>query len=400
MKAKPTQRKIPSTPEIIDNSLVNENSSRTGEVNGRKHPPRKADDLDTMSRTVTLGLSAKAVTAFIACFLCICIFALALRAAEDRAHLATHSIRGRILLSSSDQSAPVKVSLSRNAGEPQTKQEQKLGYDGSFSYKDLPAGKYLLTIESPDLPTIVRAVELKDSIASTVAFLTIRIGKDGSATIHEAVTEDTGKESFEPEDSPTQVSKKAFKEFQKAAEEGARGNHAGAVGYLKKAIAEQPNYFEAYNNLGVQYQKLNRLQDAVEAYSKAAALRSQSIRPQINLGTVYLNLGQVDTAIQHFQTALDLNLNSVPAHLGLGQAFFQKKDLASAEEHLETATRIDPRGTKQAFLLLIQIQIVSRKYDRAQNFLAAMAQFFPNDPDVSRLSASLHDLSDNPSIKP
>src|SRR5262249_2457631 len=159
---------------------------------------------------------------------------------------------------------------------------------------------------------------------------------------------------------------------------------------LRKAVAQEPNYFEAYNNLGVQYQKLNRWQDAVEAYSKAAALRGQSIRPQVNLGIVYLNLGQVDAAIQHFQTALDLNWNSVPAHLGLGQAFFQKKDLASAEEHLETATRIDPRGTKQAFLLLIQIQIVSRKYDRAQNFLAAMAQFFPNDPDASRLSASLH----------
>src|SRR5262249_43230060 len=157
--------------------------------------------------------------------------------------------------SSSDQSPRLKVSLCRNAAEPQIMQEQKLGYDGAFSYKDLPAGKYSLTIESTDLPTIVRSIELKDSMVPTVTFLTIRIGNDGSATIHEAVTQDTGKESFEPEDTPTQVSKKAFKEFQKAVEESTAGNHLGAVEHLRKAIAEEPNYFEAYNNLGVQYQK-------------------------------------------------------------------------------------------------------------------------------------------------
>ena len=88
-------------------------------------------------------------------------------------------------------------------------------------------------------------------------------------------------------------------------------------------------------------------------------------------------------------------MSSVPAHLGLGQALFQKKDYDSAAEHLETATRLDSRGTKQAFMLLAQIHVLSKRYDRARYFLKAMAEFFPNDPEVSKLSQSLNYLSDN-----
>jgi len=317
-------------------------------------------------------------------------------ASEDRAHSTTHSIRGRILLGSSNRNVPIKVSLSRGGGISPATQDRTLGYDGAFLFENLSAGSYLLMIESQDLPTVARAVELKDSLTPKTIILTVRLAADGSATVQEAVRDATSNKSSEREDIPTSVSKKASKAFERATQENARGNNAGAIEYLKKAIAEAPNYFEAYNNLGAQYQKLKRWEEAIEAFSEAIALRDESLKPHINLGTIYLNLGQPDDAIKHFQSALSFDMNSAPAHLGLGQAFFQKRDYDSAGEHLETATRLDPRGSKQAFLLLIQTHLATKTYDRARNVLNAMVEFFPNDPDVTKLSQSLNYLPDNP----
>jgi tetratricopeptide (TPR) repeat protein len=317
----------------------------------------------------------------------------------NQVHSATHSIRGRIFLSSPNASAPLKVSLS-SAGEGNAvaKEERLLGYDRAFLYDHLTAGNYLLTIESQDLPTIARPIELKDSPTPRTVFLNIRLAGDGAATIQEVVKDSAA--GFEQEETPTQVPKKALQAFQKAAEESAKGNSAPAIGYLKKAIAEEPNYFEAYNNLGVQYQKLKRWEEAIEAFSKAIATRDHSAKPHINLGIIYLNLNQPDSAIQQYRRALELDMNSVPAHLGLGQALLQKKDYSAVEEHLETATRLDPRGTRQAFVLLIQIEILNKRYAQARYFLNVALDFFPDDPEFSNFSQSLNYLSHDPAVTP
>ena len=334
----------------------------------------------------------------VVCYLSVCILETTGLARNDEVHSPGHSIRGRILLNSPNRDVPIKVSLSGTSGNSVAKKETTLGYDRAFSYEDLAAGNYLLTIESQDLPTIARAVELKNSLTPKTVVLDVRLAADGSATIQEVVRDTNSKT---PErDTPTRVSKKALKAFEKAAEESARGNNALAIEYLRKAIAEEPTYFEAYNNLGSQYQKLKRWEEAIEALSKAIALRDQSLKPHINLGAVYLSLGQPDSAIKHFQSALELDMNSVPAHLGLGQAFVQKKDYDSAGEHLETATRLDPRQTKEAFMVLVQIHVLMKRYERARYFLNAMVGFFPNDPEVSKLAQSLNYLSDDLTTAP
>src|SRR5213593_4431479 len=85
-------------------------------------------------------------------------------ALEDRVHSAAHSIQGRRLLSSPNQNARIKVRLSKTTGRPDAREERTLGYEGTFSYENVTAGNYLITIESQDLPTIARAVELKGSL--------------------------------------------------------------------------------------------------------------------------------------------------------------------------------------------------------------------------------------------
>jgi Flp pilus assembly protein TadD len=55
---------------------------------------------------------------------------------------------------------------------------------------------------------------------------------------------------------------------------------------LKRAIALQPNYFHAYNDLGVLYMKLNRLDEAATALQQAIKINGKIYIPQLNLGIV------------------------------------------------------------------------------------------------------------------
>jgi tetratricopeptide (TPR) repeat protein len=59
-----------------------------------------------------------------------------------------------------------------------------------------------------------------------------------------------------------------------------------AVEPLKNAISLQPNYFHAYNDLGVLYMKLNKLDLAVDALRRAIKINDKIYLPQLNLGIV------------------------------------------------------------------------------------------------------------------
>lgn len=69
-----------------------------------------------------------------------------------------------------------------------------------------------------------------------------------------------------------------------------------AVAPLKQAISLQPDYFHAYNDLGVLYLKLNQLNQAAEALRSAIKLNERIYLPQLNLALVFNKLGKYNEA--------------------------------------------------------------------------------------------------------
>ena len=72
-----------------------------------------------------------------------------------------------------------------------------------------------------------------------------------------------------------------------------------------RAIAIKPDYAEAYNNLGVTYNKLGQLEQAVQAYEEALKIDPDYADAHNNLGILFKELGQLDKAIKSHEQAID-----------------------------------------------------------------------------------------------
>ena len=298
-----------------------------------------------------------------------------------------HALRGNVISLGNQPASHLRVELARSNGD--VIGDQTLGYDGKFAFEELPAGSYFLTLERENAATIGRTIEIKAYPTSKTVFLEIKLGQDSSASIREVVTEFSREDSRRQELTPTKVSKKALKAFTSAVVESERGNRVKAIEHLERAIREQPDYFEAHNNLGVQYQKLRQWPQAIQAFRRAIELRNDSAKPYLNLGITYLELGEFQSALENLESACKLENNSTLVHSTLGQLYFQKQNYVKAQEHLETATRLNPKEARSAFLLLVQLEIIHHDLNRARQYLEVIQHYFPNDPETLKLQETL-----------
>ena len=99
------------------------------------------------------------------------------------------------------------------------------------------------------------------------------------------------------------VPEKARKEVDKANEAMAMHNWKKSLEHLNKAIALDPQYATAYNNLGVLYGKMNDIPQEEEALKKAVALDEHFAPALLNYGKLCLRQKDVTKAEALFQKA-------------------------------------------------------------------------------------------------
>lgn len=298
-----------------------------------------------------------------------------------------HSVRGRVIPIGGQPLRAAKVEFSTIDGTKLG--ERELAYEGTFAFEDVLPGKYLLTLERENEATIGRPVEVKSYPTPTLVFLEITLNRD-SASVREIVTQASNPNYGVSKEPSSAVSRKALRAFEQAAKESARGAPEKAIVLLQKAILEQPDYFEAHNNLGVQYQKLRRWEQAAQSYRRAIELNPRLAKTHVNLASVFLELGQIQSGLESLEAARQAEPGLASTHRFLGELYFRKQDYVKAQESLETATRLGPQESSRAFALLAEIALRHDDEERARQYLDLMKQYFPSDPETLRVEAAIH----------
>ena len=144
---------------------------------------------------------------------------------------------------------------------------------------------------------------------------------------------------------------------------------------FRKAIKMEPEYAEAYNNLGLCLLYMNKTEEALEAfeaclsffpgwavgeanlglaqqklknYQEAVRLYSSSLNKQrkqppvwLALGDAYSSLGQVEDALKAYDNALELASNYDMAYYRIGMLQAKRNKIDEAEAALEKALELD-----------------------------------------------------------
>jgi tetratricopeptide (TPR) repeat protein len=120
------------------------------------------------------------------------------------------------------------------------------------------------------------------------------------------------------------------------------GHLEKAIDALKKAISIKPDYFQAYNDLGVILKRQGNLEEAIKAYNKALSIMPNHPESYNNLGNALTDQGKLEEAVEAYTNALSINPNYVDAYANMGVALHEQGKLDEAISAYTKALDIRP----------------------------------------------------------
>ena len=128
-------------------------------------------------------------------------------------------------------------------------------------------------------------------------------------------------------------------------------DNARAVEFLQKALRLDKNYSEAWNNLGVAYERMGKYNEAIDAY-KTALLNTFYRNPEkafINLGRVYYRIRRYDDSIDAYREAIKRVSDFSLPYYGLALSYNAAGKYGNAASALKKALEVDPayKGDKE-----------------------------------------------------
>jgi tetratricopeptide (TPR) repeat protein len=124
------------------------------------------------------------------------------------------------------------------------------------------------------------------------------------------------------------------------------GRSEDAIAWHRKAVAIKPDRAQFHYSLGLVLLNANQTQEAISEFREAARLLPNVAEYQSNLGAALFSAGVYKESIPLFRRALELDPRMWRAHHILGMALYGTGDLPGAIEHYRSALEINPRAVE------------------------------------------------------
>jgi tetratricopeptide (TPR) repeat protein len=177
--------------------------------------------------------------------------------------------------------------------------------------------------------------------------------------------------------------------FDKGSKMLEKGDAAHSISYLEQAIAQYPEHYMAYYDLGVAHFRLAHQAEAEQAFQKAIDLtKGNFAAPQFGLGAILcqkLEFLQAETLLQR---GLELEPGSAPGKYYLALAQFGLDRLIEAERNVEQAL-LRNANLSQAYFLLARIHIRQHNFPAALRDLESYLKIEPHKEQVRSLAEQI-----------
>jgi tetratricopeptide (TPR) repeat protein len=162
----------------------------------------------------------------------------------------------------------------------------------------------------------------------------------------------------------------------------------------RKALALAPDHPAILANLGHVLAQQDLLQDAITMLSRSLQRDPRNAAAHVHLGDTYLQDGRLEDAADHFQQALDLQPGIPDIQNRLGSTLHQLGRSDEATSLLHAAVKTDPRFL-DAYLNLAEAAYTIGAIDDAVAVLRTAITLAPDDPSIhSRLGEILRNKTD------
>jgi tetratricopeptide (TPR) repeat protein len=195
------------------------------------------------------------------------------------------------------------------------------------------------------------------------------------------------------------MSGKAHAAFDKGSRLLDKGDTLGSIAYLEQAIAEYPEHYFAYYDLGVARFRLAQQSEAEQAFQKAIDITKGNFAPpQFGLAAILCQKSEFPQAVTLLQRALDLEPGSAVGKYYLGWAQFGLNRLIEAERTLEQALLRDA-NLAPAYFLLARVHHRQNNLPAMLNDLESYLKLEPRKDQVRSLAEQVkHKIAQDATI--
>jgi predicted O-linked N-acetylglucosamine transferase (SPINDLY family) len=145
-----------------------------------------------------------------------------------------------------------------------------------------------------------------------------------------------------------------------------------AIEAYESALKLQPDFLDAWNNIGICRQRRGQLQQAAAAYRQALLLEPRNAGVIANLGTVLREMGELVEAVELLRAAVDLEPAVASHSVNLGIAYWNQGNFSAAERTLNETLARAPDDADAVFNLGNALHGLGRQREAIDRYRQAL----------------------------
>lgn len=115
--------------------------------------------------------------------------------------------------------------------------------------------------------------------------------------------------------------KKALNYYNQGIEAVKKNDSKNAVELFSKAVKEDPKFYYAWDNLGLNYRRLEQYDKAIDAYQKSLQINPYGAMPLQNIAVAYTHQNNFDKALEAYQKFADIYPDNPETFYGIGHLY-------------------------------------------------------------------------------
>ncbi len=173
------------------------------------------------------------------------------------------------------------------------------------------------------------------------------------------------------------------------------GRTKEGIGYLRRAVARDPQLTAAWHNLALVAESEGWLDVAANAYSKVVSAKPELAGEWVKFGYTLIALGRYAEAETAFKKAVALQPRSSETLVALASLYYADFHFDKALDTLNLAKTLNPRSAA-AFVNIAAIQLERHKEDDAENAIRSAIALEPKSMRYRLILCSILSRSSNP----